>query len=172
MSRPRIKRAACVRAEEYGALFSPEQLEGLRERHACRDASTRREQRRPEPLAQWGRGTIRRNVEILTHTDRRGRAWRFGIDCTRHQYEAIRGALAAVRNMGNRAGLGLPALMDAERNGALFADIEAAMLQGLAQRFPEPQQGTRQARPMRPPNAVLDEADADEAAPGYWWEKL
>lgn len=33
-------------------------------------------------------------METLTHRDRRGRVWRFGIDCTRPQYETIRGALA------------------------------------------------------------------------------
>lgn len=113
-------------------------------------------------------------METLTHTDRRGRVWRFGIDCTRPQYEAIRGALAAVRNMGNRRALSISALMDAERNGELFADVEAAMLRGLADRFPEPQrqQPTQQARPMQSPAPVPEETAADETPGRYWWENL
>lgn len=112
-------------------------------------------------------------METLTHRDRRGRVWRFGIDCTRPQYDTIRGALAAVRNMGNRHALSISAIMDAERNGELFADVEAAMLQGLAARFPEPQpvQETRQARPMQSPAPVPEENER-ETRPGYWWENL
>ncbi len=120
-------------------------------------------------------------METITHTDRRGRVWRFGIDCSRPQYDTIRGALAAVRNMGNRHALSISGIMEAERNGELFASIENAMLQGLAERFPEPQRPEvvtlRQQRPPAPlplvPAAPTVPNDPAEESPrGYWWEDM
>lgn len=117
-------------------------------------------------------------METLTHTDRRGNVWRFGIDCTRPQYDTIRGALAAVRNMGNRHALSISGLMEAERTGGLYADIEAAMLRGLAERFPvpappQPQPKRIEQQPATPQAAAPDGLNAaDDPAPGYWWENL
>ena len=116
-------------------------------------------------------------METLTHTDRRGNVWRFGIDCTRPQYDTIRGALAAVRNMGNRRALSISALMDAERNGELFADVEAAMLRGLAARFPVPSPAPReparqQAAPTRSTAPALDDPADDETPGRFWWNDL
>jgi len=127
-------------------------------------------------------------MEIIQHRDRRGNVWRFGIDCTPAQSETIRGALAAVRNMGGRAVLSISGILEAERNGPLYADIEGALLRGLAERFPAPQriapgiaptppkpqpvqEPQRTAPPMQSPAPVPEEPE-QETRPGYWWENL
>lgn len=111
----------------------------------------------------------------ITHRDRNGNYWRFGINCTPEQADTIRRALAGVRNMGRPAALSIGALIEETNNAPLFADIETAILRGLAAAFPyrtptppQPQQG----RPT--PGRLFPEPEApadDEPAPRYWWER-
>lgn len=124
----------------------------------------------------------------ITHRDRNGQYWRFGIDCTAEQGETIRRALAGVRNMGRPHALSLSALMEEHNAGEVFANVETAILRGLADAFPvritpepegrpdptppQPQQehNTPGQRFAAPPRSVPEAAD-DEPAPRYWWER-
>lgn len=111
-------------------------------------------------------------MEII-HQDRNGNNWRFGIDCTERQADRIRGALAGVRNMGNRDALSMSAVMDADGSRAtaeLYAAVENALLQGLAERFPAPEpQPVRDPGPQHSPAPAVPD---DETAGGYWWENM
>lgn len=118
----------------------------------------------------------------ITHRDRNGQYWRFGIDCTAEQGETIRRALAGVRNMGRPHALSISALMEEHNAGEVFANVETAILRGLADAFPvrktpeptppQPQQehNTPGQRFAAPPRSVPEAAD-DEPAPRYWWER-
>jgi len=116
-------------------------------------------------------------MEPVTHRDRRGNVWRFGINCTREQRETIRRALAGVRNMGNRDALTLSRLLaDADNpdgNPAVFADVEAAMLRGLAERFPvRVCRGLKLEPPEQEPAPWNAATAADESPGPYWWEDI
>lgn len=116
----------------------------------------------------------------ITHRDRNGQYWRFGIDCTAEQGETIRRALAGVRNMGRPHALSISALMDEQAAGEVFANVETAILRGLAAAFPVQDAAKPQAlRKPTPPQpqpvqaaALFPEGTADdEPAPRYWWER-
>lgn len=117
---------------------------------------------------------------VITHQDRNGQFWRFNIDCTNEQGEKIRRALAGVRNMGRARNLSITELTEEYAAGDLFANVEAALLRGLADTFPvraalEPQ-GLRpgvptEPQPVQAAPSLFPEAAADEPAPRFWWER-
>ena len=127
----------------------------------------------------------------IQHRDRNGKFWRFRIDCTPEQADAIRAALACVRNMGRGPALSLANLKSDAENGPLYAAIEAALLRGLADAFPltpprqdPPPTHERREAPADPPPTpsqpqpyaaeipgTLRVVETDER-PGYWWERF
>ena len=112
----------------------------------------------------------------ITHRDRNGQYWRFNIDCTAEQGEKIRQTLAGVRNMGRARALSISALMEEQAAGRIFADVETAILRGLADAFPyretpEPQGLRNRPEPTPPQPQPVQVTPADDTAPRYWWER-
>lgn len=128
---------------------------------------------------------------VIQHRDRNGQYWRFCIDCTTEQADAIRRALAGVRNMGRPAALSISAIMEEQAAGEIFAAVETAILRGLADTFPvqiapEPQPRrdptpTPQEQPKTetapglinpgPLRVIHNSAADDEPGPRYWWNR-
>lgn len=115
----------------------------------------------------------------ITHRDRNGQYWRFGINCTPEQAETIRRALAGVRNMGRPHVLSISALIEEQAAGGIFADVETAILRGLADAFPvriTPEPPTPQEPPKKEPGpaplrTIRNSNADDEPGPRYWWER-
>jgi hypothetical protein len=79
--------------------------------------------------------------------------------------------------MGNRDALTLSRLLaDADNtdgNPAVFADVEAAMLRGLAERFPvRVCRGLKLEPPEQEPAPWNAATAADESPGPYWWEDI
>ena len=107
---------------------------------------------------------------IISHTDRKGETWRFCVDCEPVQARAILRALAGVRNMRTAPACSLTEIVENEpRNAELFASIERAVLQGLAEAFPVIQVEAVEASEPTPPAELFP--DEVEASPRrFWWE--
>lgn len=116
-------------------------------------------------------GKKKSKTMIIEHTDRAGKTWRFSIPCERSQGEAIRRALAGVRNMRTAPALCLTQILQNEpREAALFGAVEAALLNGLLSAFPV--QPTAEEREREAEAAPLAELSAnEEGRPRYWWEE-
>ena len=125
-------------------------------------------------------------MTAIEHRDRTGKLWVFGIDGTRAQLDAIRAALACVRNMRTRPPCSISALTSAEHNAPVFDAVEAAILEGLAARFPAPEPPTPTAplyvaragtlSPSEPKANQRTEAGTlggdVSPADAFWWEML
>lgn len=118
-------------------------------------------------------------MEILTHRDRRGKLWRFGLDCTAHQCALFRRELHKLCRLGVELHpLSIAGMTEDIENGDFFADVEAAILHGLADAFPPPPEFCTGAENMPPvpqdagplPRPVIP-TPADDR-PRFWWENL
>lgn len=154
--------------QDYSALITPEQAATLRARRQGKNSPA---SELPPGFCRTSETSTYRTMGI-THQDRNGKYWRFGINCTPEQADIIIRALAGVRNMG-RGALSIKALIEETENAPLFDNIETAILRGLAAAFPyrtptPPQQvGTGTGRLFPEPEAPAD----NEPAPRYWWER-
>lgn len=133
----------------------------------------------------------------VTHSDRRGNAWVFPINCTPYQAGILVNLLRAVRNMGNREALTLKYYDNFDDNEAFCDYVEDVLLSALRDappREPLPQEpGPTIAElladdsPASMPAPVLttstpqpevvgdsvdsDDSDDDEE-PQYYWQKF
>ena len=177
--------------DELAALFAAEDLARLRSRRAeypkrHRHAAGPSTQETPPadetgPAAPEFQGAPDRpQFRTLTHVDRTGAAWRFGVVCTRRELDALRDILAGIgRRRPGAARLSLSALIADSDGEKLFTDFEAAMLHGLAQSFPNrpPTPPRLQDPPPPPPREdpapqLCSPAPDVEGAGRYWWDDM
>lgn len=113
---------------------------------------------------------------VVRYTDTTGRKWAFGVQGTPYQVRIFRRVLSTFRGITGGERLSLSYLENFVGNDAFAAEIEAAVLSALSQRFPAPPQAsapTAQEREQEQPPVEAsrsDDCEADRVT--YYWEKF
>lgn len=142
--------------QEYGPLFSAEQVAAIR-------AARERAKANAERL-----NVERRNTVTVHHKDSNGDLWRFGIHGNRTQRKVFENLLAVVRNVGHREALALSWYDQPDENAEFCRGLETTVLTALSNLYPPPPQPLPEVEPLTVKQEHEHRGNTEETTV-FWW---